>query len=61
MDTARNWEDGRKGVTPKGYRDSSWAEEKALEFMVVSSQALSTDLRMCLQYVGVVKALLLLI
>lgn len=53
MDAARNWEEGKKRVTPKGYRDSYWSKENALEFMVVISQALSTDLHTCLQYVGV--------
>lgn len=61
MDAARNWEEGGKGVTLIGYRDSYPGKENALEFMVVISQALSTDLHMCLQYVGVAKVLLLLI
>lgn len=33
MDTARNWEDGRRGVTPEGYRDSYWVEENALQLV----------------------------
>lgn len=51
-DAARNWEEGGKGVTLIGYRDSYPAKENALELMVVISQALSTDVHMCLRYVG---------
>lgn len=61
MDAARNWEEGGNGVTPEGYRDSYWGEENALQFMVMISQALSTDLHMCLKYAGVAKVLVLLI
>lgn len=48
-------------MTPKGDRDSYCGKENTLELMVEISQALSPDLHMCLQYVGMVKVLLLCI
>lgn len=40
---AKNLEEGRKGMTPEGYRDSYWGKENALEFVEVISQALHTE------------------
>lgn len=40
---AKNWKEGRKGMTPEWYRDSYWGKENALEFMEVISQALYTE------------------
>lgn len=50
VDAAKNLEEGRKGMTPEGYRDPYWGKENALEFMEVTSQALHTERHMLAVY-----------